>query len=53
MLKKKVRMAAATKVKPVRNNFAKNIIVISSLLRRRQRSGARTKGQKPKKRKLF
>jgi hypothetical protein len=45
MLKKKARMAAATKVKPVRNNFAKNITVISSLLTRRQRSGARTKGQ--------
>jgi len=53
MLMKKVRLDAATKVKPVRNNFAKNIIVISSLLTRRQRSGARTKGQKPKHQELF
>ncbi len=50
---KKVRIAAATKVQPVRNNIAKNIIVISSLLRKRQRSGARTKGQKLKHQELF
>ncbi len=53
MLMKKVRLDAATKVKPVRSNFAKNVIVVSSLLRRCWRSCAQTKCQKPKKQKLF
>ncbi len=46
-------IVAASKVKPVRNNFAKNVIVVSSLLRRRRRSCAQTNSQKPKYQKLF
>jgi hypothetical protein len=50
---KKVRLDAATKVKPVRSNFAEIIIVVPSLLRRRRRSCAQTNSQKHKHQKLF